>query len=188
VRFQGKRMLLAILAAAAVGAVGCGIPPSRVEFIEKLAKENRDLARSTRAFRKAIMPLKDGNPASAAQVRAGYQEMETTLKEVRADVDAQMLPPASSSAKAFLDAYKAYLDGQQEILTTIMLPIVKEVEAPTDGAGPSWAVIDGLMKQVSAKENQTWAPLKQAQGAYTTEHNYQAGDLAGYIAAQKAGK
>ena len=190
---QGKRTLLLILAAATVGAVGCGLPPSRVEFIEKLAKDNRQIARSTRSFRSAILPLKDGNAATPAQVRSAYQEMEKALKEVRADVDGQLLPASSTSAKDFLAAYKTYLDGQQDILTNLMQPIVQEVELPTDEngdptVGARWAVVDGLMKKVTDKERETWGALAAAQSAYASEHNYQVQSLADYVAALKAGK
>jgi hypothetical protein len=190
---RGKRIVLLALAAAAAFAAGCGLPPTRVEFIEKIAAENRKIARSTRAFRSAILPLKNGQAANAAEVRKAYDDMVKTVKEVKSDMALQLLPPSSSSAKDFLDAYKAYLDGQEDILQNLMLPIVTEVETPTDADGhptneERWAVISGLLAQVSGKENETFSKLSQAQGAYASEHNYQPYPLEQYIEQVKSGK
>ena len=181
---QAKRIYLLILIATTLGSVGCGLPPTRTEFIEKLAKDNREIARSTRAFRSAILPLKDKNPAGS--VRSAYQEMDRTLQEVRADVDGQLLPPSSTSAKDLLAAYKAYLDGQQDIMTNIMKLIVDEAEHPTEGNG--WPKIDALLQKVNAKEGETWGKLNSAQSAYAAEHNYQVQNLADYASSLKAGK
>jgi hypothetical protein len=188
---RGKRVVL--LALAAAFAAGCGMPPTRVEFVEKIASENRKIARSTRAFRAAILPLRNGQAANPAEVRKAYDDMVRTVKGVKSDMDFQLLPPSSSSAKGLLDAYKAYLDGQDEILQTLMLPIVQEVEMPTDADGQPtndvrWGVISGLLAQVSAKENEKFSALTQAQSAYASEHNYQTYPLDQYIEQQKTGK
>ena len=190
---RGRSIVLLALAAAASFAAGCGLPPTRVEFIEKIAAENRKIARSTRAFRSAILPLKNGQAANAAEVRKAYDDMAKTVKEVKSDTAFQLLPPSSSSAKDFLDAYKAYLDGQDDILQNLMLPIVQEVEKPTDGNGQPtneerWAFISGQLAQVSAKENETFSKLTQAQSAYASEHNYQTYPLDQYIEQVKSGK
>ena len=179
----------ALLALAAAGAAGCGLPPTRVEFIETMAKANRDIARSTRAFRSAILPLKDGQTASAAQVRTAYDGMVAAVQKAKSDMAFQLLPPSSNSAQALLDAYKAYLDGQQDILQTLMLPIVQEVEKPTaDSPAGQWAIIKPLLDQVSTKENVTLGPLLQAQSAYANEHNYQALGMDAYVQQIKSGK
>jgi hypothetical protein len=186
---RGNRVAWALLALTAAWAAGCGLPPTRVEFIETMAKENRDIARSTRAFRSAILPLKDGQAANASQVRSAYKDMESTVKRVKADMDFQLLPPSSNSAKGLLEAYKKYLAGQQDILQSLMLPIVTEVEKPTaDSPAGQWAIIKPLLDQVAGKENDTWGPLLQAQNAYASEHNYQALGLDAYVQQIKSGK
>jgi hypothetical protein len=185
--------LWAVLALAIAGAAGCGLPPTRVEFIETLSKENRQIARSTRAFRSAILPLKDGQAANAAQVRSGYDGMVKAVKQAKSDMAYQLLPPSSNSAKDLLDKYKAYLDGQDDILQNEMLQIVQEVELPTDDNGnptptDRWAVISPLLNQVSSKENETLGPLTQAQSAYCGEHNFQALGMDAYVQQLKSGK
>ena len=184
---QSRKGVLLVLMAAAAFAAGCGFPPSRPEFIEKMAKENRKIARSTVAFRTAVKPITTGQPADAARVRSAYNDMEKALKEVQSDMSGQLLPPSSDSAKDFLDAYNAYLDGQQDILNNYLLKIVQEIEANPPLPDQQTYVNDFLGK-IKGKEAETWGPLMTAQKAYASEHNYQVMDLAGYIANQKAGK
>lgn len=188
-----RRLLLLTLLAVTGFAAGCGFPPSRVEFIEKMAKENRKIARSTVAFRNAVKPVTTGQPADAVKVRSAYNDMEKTLKEVQSDMSGQLLPPSSNSAKDFMKAYNAYLDGQQDILDNYLLKIVQEIEAKPDADGhptpaEQQAYVNDVLGRVTAKESETWGPLKAAEKTYADEHNYQVMDLAGYIANQKAGK
>jgi hypothetical protein len=187
-RFWSKNIVVLIAAATTFGAVGCSFPPSRIGFIEKIAKDNRKIARSTRAFRAAIISLKTGQTADAGQVRSAYQAMETTVKEVRAEMDAQSLPSSSSSAKAFLSAYKTFLHGQQNILDDAMLPIVKKVEEPGGSPATKWAFISDMLAKVSTQESGDYGALQQAQTAYASEHNYTVQTLETYLEAQKAGK
>ncbi len=187
-RFRSKSVVLLIAAATAFGAVGCGMPPSRIGFIETISKENRKIARSTRAFHAALVPLKTGKPVDAAEVRSAYQEMGKTVKEVRADMDAQSLPSSSSSAKAFLSAYKEYLKGQEQILTEDMQPIVKKVEEPGVTPAAKATFVNEMLAKVAAKENADYGPLLDAQKAYASEHNYEVQSLQAYLDAQKAGK
>lgn len=185
---RGKRVIWTCLALVALAA-GCGLPPTRIEFIEMLAKENRDIARSTRAFRSALQPLQNGQAANASQVRSAYKEMESAVQKAKADMDGQLLPPSSNSAKALLDAYRSYLKGQQDILQNQMQAIVQEVEKPTaDSPAGQWAIIKPLLDQVTAKENETWGSVTQAQSAYCSEHNFQAMSVNDYLSAQKSGK
>jgi hypothetical protein len=184
-RYQSVVLLLA--AATAFGAVGCAFPPNRVGFIEKLARENRKIAQSTRSFHTAIAPLKKGQPADAAQVRSAYQEMEKTVKEVQAEMDLQPLPASSSSAKPFLTAYKEYLNSEQKILTDDLQPIVKKIEEM--GGNPAASpFVDGQLAKVTADENAAYRPLEEAQKNYASEHNYTVQSLQTYIDLQKAGK
>jgi hypothetical protein len=185
---RNKALLMLIAAAATFGAAGCGFPPSRIGFIEKIAKENRRIAKSTRAFRAALVPLKSGQAADAGQVRAAYQDMEKTVKEVQADMDAQSLPSSSSSAKSFLSAYKEYLKGQQKILTEDLQPIVKKVEEAGGSPAEKWGFVSGQLAKVSANESGDYAAVTQAQSAYASEHNYTVQSLEAYLDAQKAGK
>ncbi|HBI44914.1 MAG TPA: hypothetical protein DDY78_18970 [Planctomycetales bacterium] len=187
-RFWTKSVALLIAVATTFGAVGCSFPPSRIGFIEQIAKDNRRIAKSTRTFRAAIIPLKTGTAADAGQVRSAYQEMEKTVKEVRAEMDAQPLPSSSSSAKALLSAYKDYLNGQQSILTDDLLPIVKKVEEPGGTPAAKWGYISEMLAKVSAKDNADYGPLMQAQTAYASEHNYTLQTQETYLEAQKAGK
>ena len=187
-RYRSKGVVLLILTATAFGAVGCGFPPSRTEFIEKLSKENRKIARSTRAFHTALDPLKKGQAADAGQVRSAYQDMEKAVKNVQKEMDQQVLPPSSSSAKPFLNAYKDYLTKEQKILTDDFEPIVKKVEEPGGGPADKWAFVTGMYAKITADENSAYAPLEEVQKNYASEHNYQVQSLQTYFDAQKNGK
>ena len=186
-KIRSKSVALVLAAAAMLGVVGCGFPPSRIGFIEKISKENRIIAKSTRSFRAALIPLKNGQAADAGQVRSGYQEMEKAVKDAKADMDAQSLPTSSSSAKAFLNAYKEYLNGQQKILTDDLQPIVKKVEEPGAPAD-KWAFVSAQLAKVSAQEESDYGPLHMAEAAYASEHNYTIQTLENYLDAQKNGK
>ena len=187
-RFWSKRFVLLITAVTGLGVIGCSLPPSRIAFIEKIAKDNRKIAKSTRAFRAAIIPLKKGETVNAGQVRSAYEDMEKTVKEVQAEMDAQALPPSSSSAKAFLSAYIDYLKGQQQILTDDMQPIMKKVEEPGGSPAEKWAFVGDKLAKVAAKEAADYVPLLAAQTAYASEHNYTVQTLDTYLEAQKNGK
>jgi hypothetical protein len=174
---------LLILTAA---AAGCGLPPSRIEFVEKLAQDNRKIARSTRAFRDAVLPLKDGKPANAGQVRTAYDAMKTAVTEVQNDAAGQMLPPSSNSAKAFLQAYKDYLAEEQRILDGPMKQIVDAVGRPS-AAGDIWGQ-NGLLAVVVQQDSAAFSKVSQAQQEYANEHNYQTMPLRDYIENEKSGK
>lgn len=181
-----KGVLLVLLAAGAFAA-GCGFPPSRPEFLEKMSKENRKLAHSTVAFRTAVKPITAGQPAEAAKVHSAYNDMEKALKEVKADMKGQQLPPSSASAENLLNTYNNYLDGQQDILDNYLSKIVQEVES-NDALPDKQAAVNDLLGKIKAKEDETWKPLLDAQKTYASEHNLQVMDLASYISNQKAGK
>jgi len=187
-RFWSKSVLGLIVAAIAFGAVGCDVAPSRIAFIEKLAREDRKIARSTRSFHAAIIPLKDGKPADPGQVRSAYQAMEKTLKDVQADMEKQLPPASSNSGKPFLIAYKEYLTGQQQILTDDLQPIVKKVEEPGGAPAEKWAFINGMLNQAVAKDNADFALLKKAEDDFASEHNYMVQTMEAYFKAQAEGK
>ncbi len=180
-----KRGVVLVLAAGAALAAGC-MPPTRVEFIEKLSMENRKIARSTRAFRTAITPLASNQSADANQVRTAYDAMQKTLKDVKDDMAGQMLPPSSSSAADFLTAYKTYLDAEQAILDGPMKQIVDEV-ATAGAPADQWNVVKAHLDEVTAQENAAFAKLTAAQKTYADEHNYNPMALNDYIANEKAG-
>ena len=185
-----KRWAVVVLAAGAALAAGC-MPPTRVEFIEKLAKENRKIARSTRDFRKALLPLAGAQSQhpNPSEVHSAYDAMQKTLKEVKGDMAHQMLPPSSSSAKDFLQAYKDYLDAEQAILDGPMKAMVDEVDAQTETDDQRRDFIWGAkMAEVQAQETAAFAKLTGAQSAYTNEHNYQTYGLEDYVNNEKSGK
>ncbi len=181
-----KRAVVLVLAAGAALAAGC-MPPTRVEFIEKLSMENRKIARSTRAFRTAITPLASNQSVDANQVRTAYEGMQTTLKDVKGDTAGQMLPPSSSSAKDLLQAYKDYLDAEQAILDGPMKAIVDEV-ATADAPADQWNVVKARLDEVTAQDNQAFYKLTAAQKTYADEHNYNPMGLSDYVANEKAGR
>jgi hypothetical protein len=190
---RGKRSVLLALAAASAFAAGGCLPPTRVEFIEHLAADNRKIARAAQAFGQTLEPMKSGQPANASQVRSAYNDLDKVIKDVRAEMDRQMLPPSSNSAKDFLAAYKTYLDAQETAMQGPVLKIVQEVELPTDENGnptvnDRYEVIKGLRGQIASQDQTDFAKVNGSQNAYAGEHNYQVYGLDAYIANQKSGK
>ena len=193
---RARRGVMWVVAVGAVLAAGC-MPPTRVEFIEKLSLANRKIARSTRGFRSALEPLTSGQAANSGQVHSAYDEMQKTLKEVKGDMAGQMLPPSSNSAKDFLTAYKEYLDAEQAILDGPMKQIVDNIDDGSLSIDDHRVFIwgndvkqhsDGALAAVAGQDRAAFSKLTAAQQAYTSEHNYQPYGLADYIANEKAGK
>ena len=97
-------------------AAGCGLPPTRAEFLEKMAADNRSVARTMVAFRATLAPLSEGKIPDPGQVRKAYQEVVKAMDDARADAAGMLLPPASNSAQGLLDAYKTYLDAEKDVV------------------------------------------------------------------------
>lgn len=177
-------------------AAGC-MPPTRVEFIEKLSMENRKIARSTRDFRSAIVPLTTNQLPDRTRVHSAFDAMQNTLNDVKGDMAVQMLPPSSNSASDLLEAYRNYLNAEQAILDGPMKAIVDNIDDGSqsidDHRNYVWGSDanqhrDGMVAAVGAQEYAAFGKLSQAQTAYTGEHNYQPMGLSDYIASEKAGK
>ncbi len=190
---QGKRRALWVVVAAAALAAGC-MPPTRTEFIERLAAENRKVARSARQFRSSFMNLAAGQAVDPGAVHTAYDGMVKTVQEVQADMKHQMLPPASEHAKDFLDAYRAYLDSDQAILDGPLKQITAIIDDNSTAPADKWDAVKAQMQQVVAMEggeNDRSTPLGKLmyeEQQYTSDHNYQAIKLADYITAAKNGK
>jgi hypothetical protein len=190
---RAKRAIFLTLAAAAALLGGGCLPPTRVEFIEKMASENRKIARTAYDFRQSFNALSSGSSVNPSDVRTAYNAMAAAVKEVKADMQYQMLPPSSNSAKDFLTAYKEYLDAQQDMVDNEMLQIVQEVELPTDADGnptpaDRWAIINDKLNSVQQKDRDALSKVTSAQQTYCGEHNYQSFGLEAYIANEKSGK
>jgi hypothetical protein len=188
---RGKRWAALAAVAAAMCTAGC-MPPNRTEFIEKLAAENRTIARSSRPFLTAIKPLFAGQSADASGAHSAYDDMVKAVKTVKGDMAVQMLPPASSAeshkaAKDLLDAYKDYLDAEQKILDGPMKQILDKVD-DNSSIGEKGDVIKGLMDEVKSQDDAAFKDLTQAQQNYCSVHNYQANTLEQYKASLTGGK
>jgi hypothetical protein len=190
---KGKRRALWLAVAAAALAAGC-MPPNRTEFIEKLALENRKVARSAHAFRSSFIGLASGSSADSAAVHAAYADLQKTLNEAQADMKRQMLPPNSEHAKDFLAAYRDYLSSEQDILKGPMHDIVDIVDDGSLSNDDKLDRIKAKMQEVVSAEgdqSNTQTPLGkllQAQSQYCNDHNFQALGLAAYVASSKNGK
>lgn len=176
-----------VLALAASLAAGCGLPPTRAEFQENIAKDNREIARTMVALRDTLKPLTDGKLPDAGQVRNAYQDVVKAMDDAQADAKGMMLPPASGSAEGLLDAYKTYLDAEKDVVDGPVQQIVTEVEKPAGDASVDDRrnFINARLQEIGAKERENFAPLTAAQKAYDDEHNFQGEPFSQYIADQK---
>lgn len=183
-----RRIRGLVLAVAASLTAGCGLPPTRAEFQENIAKDNREIARAMVAFRATLAPLSDGKLPDAGQVRKAYQDVVNALGDAQTDAKGMLLPPASNSAEGLRDAYRTYLDAEKEVVDGPLQQIVTEVEKPA-ADGPSVderrIFINARLQEIGAKERDNFAPLTAAQNTYDQEHNFQAEGFAQYIADQK---
>jgi hypothetical protein len=107
---------------------------------------------------------------------------------MQADMEKQLPPGASHSAKPFLDAYKQYLTAEQQTLTDDLQPIVKKVEEPGGTPAEKWAFVNGKLNQAVAKDNADFAVLQKAQDAFAEEHKYTVQTMETYFKEQAAGK
>lgn len=186
--FRANRRIQGLfLAIAASLAAGCGLPPTRAEFQENMAKDNREVARTMVAFRATLSPLTDGKLPDAGQVRKAYQDVAKAVDDAQADAKGMLLPPASGSAEGLLDAYKTYLDAEKEVVNGPVQQIVTEVEGPAGGPSVDDRrnFINARLQEIGAKERENFAPLTAAQKTYDQEHNFQGQPFSQYVAEQK---
>jgi hypothetical protein len=190
---RGLRVaLLALAAASALAAGGC-LPPNRTEFIETLAREHRKVERAAYAFGQTLEPMSSGKAANASDVRSAYNELDKAIKDVRSEMNFQMLPPNAPHGSDLLEAYKAYLDAEEAQMQGPVLKIVEQVELPFDengkpDANDRYANIKPLRDQIRTQDATDFAKLNSVQNQYGGDHNYQVYGLDAYIANQKGGK
>src|SRR5690348_8217579 len=92
---------LALLTLLAAGW-GCGMPPSRPEFADRMARSNHKLMLLAVRFRTTIQPIAkpegpDVDEAINVPARSLYKEIETTVSQLRADYARASLPAKASA-------------------------------------------------------------------------------------------
>jgi hypothetical protein len=143
--------------------VGCRVPPTKIQFNDRIARDNKQLKSAGVAFSKALgEALKSGNPGS---LRSSLSQVETTLSKVKEFHNDGILPVGSSSAQAYQDAYVAFL-GSQDRIVAKMREIVTAVEKGNRGQ------VSALQAEIGSIEMPAFEKLKNAQKAYCDEHNY----------------
>jgi len=168
---RGHRLpgLLMVLAWAVLGSGCLKPPPTRINFNEKIAKSVRKLAAQGGAFRKALEPLSQGNPANPSSAADGIGK---TIAEVETEAEELSVPgKASASAPDYLAAFQAFVKAERKLYDTHVKTIVGIANGPGDPKA-KWAKVDQELQALGAAEQPALNALKTAQQRYTQEHNY----------------
>jgi hypothetical protein len=168
-----KRLWL-LLVPAALAAAGCSAPPKPLRFNNMMARANAKLSAAAKSFGKTLEPLANGRPADPGAVRSAYRNMESALKEVKAEFDELKPPLNSGNGQEMLDKYKEFLRGQENVLSSVASRVVQIVETPM-APGQQWAQIQPLLAQAPAIESQTLTALKGVQDKYAQSHKLKLG-------------
>ncbi len=163
------RVVSVVLLSAALTALGCKPPPSRVNFNNDMALANQSMGKAAVDFRKALYPQgKDFDPDNA-KVQSARQAMAKALKAAQDDYEDAPLPRKSTAAGPLLEAYKKYLDVQKDI----MVKIDKAVAVLADqklSKGEKQSQVESLLSEIKAADDKAYTKVTDAQKAYTDAH------------------
>ena len=167
---MNKRLGAVLLLAGLAGAtVGCKAPPKPIRFNNMMARTNTNLASAAKNFAKAVEPLSKGQPADVGGMRSAYRNMESALKSAKEEYEDLSPPQNSSNGQDMLDKYKAFLKGQDEVLS-VANQIVQVVEK-----GGQWPAVEALLAQAQQIEGRTLGPLQSVQTKYAENHKLRLG-------------
>jgi hypothetical protein len=159
------------LAALAVTAAGCKLPPKPMRFNNLMAKGNEKLAAAGQNFKKAIEPLSKGGTADDAAVRSAVNEADKTVTDLIKDFDNMAAPKHGDS---LLAKYKEFLKTQRQIVDECMKPALKVIEDnknyPT--AMDKWPQVRKLTDKANSLEQEAFRALVAAQSEFCDRKEY----------------
>lgn len=157
-----RTIAFALLLAA---GAGCGQSVNLVSFNDQIAQSNKKLAQETWAFRQVIFPLsedkavkidKDG---AAYEVRAAYEKLLKTVKEIREERKKVKVPKVES-AEALHKAYDDYLKGVELIVTQEFAKIVQLAEVRGLQSSAKWTKIQTVFFEIQRRDNDAMQELQ----------------------------
>jgi hypothetical protein len=172
---MGFGLILAM--AALLFLPGCGgPPPSRVEFNNSFADRNARLYKAGRAFRKTLDPLfKEGRRPTVADTKKARDDARTTLEDVSTEFRKMRMPRKAGNAQDMADAYKDFLDTEEEIINKDYDKIIKVLE--DDKEYPSMDdkknEIENILDNIDSKEGKKLKVFHEQQDTFAKSFNFQ---------------
>jgi hypothetical protein len=170
-----RKALLAILLGLLTLA-GCGKGrPKKMQFNNMMARQNKRMADTAKAFYKVIQPIGgSGATVDPSRARSALNDCATALKDAQNAFDGLGAPVNSPAGESLLSRYNAFLRAEQDILDTCLKPIVQIIEDNGNypDPGTKWAAISKLLREIDAKEKNAWGDLNRAQQEYAKAHKY----------------
>jgi hypothetical protein len=158
-----RPVLLGAFALSMVAVIGCA--GEAVRFNNTIAGYNKRLNEAGTKFGKAIAPAAKGLAVNVGEAKAAYQQVKTVVNEVKAEF-AALKVPSGASAKKMADAYAQFLKGQEHMVNNDFAQIMTMVESGKVDQGR----FNGLLLQVSQREQGDLAALQAAQREFAKEH------------------
>jgi hypothetical protein len=164
-----------VLAALVVAPAGCSLPARPIHFNNMMARANQRLNESGKKFAKAVSPLGSGGAANLNEAKSAYNEIQSTLAEVKKEFDEVRPPIGSDAASTLLERYRDFLQAQQKIFDTCYTPMFQALQdnARYPDAASKWAVIQPLQGKAQEVEKPAIFALGEAQKAYADQHKFE---------------
>jgi hypothetical protein len=145
------------------------IPP--IKLNDRLALHNKKLYKASEAFYKTYSGLSTGQNASAANVRSAYNGIKTALDDVQKDVD--KIAGTKAAGDDYIEAYKVFLQSQNNLWQQELIQIVQAVEAPGKTNAAKWQTIQGIIARIEKAETADLDKLKAAQKTFADASGFQ---------------
>jgi hypothetical protein len=151
-----RRFLLGIVLLGLAVLSGCkGPPPTKQQFNDTFALDNKKLFKAGRDFRKALEPLQQGQNVTGA-VKKAYDDVESLIKEIEDELDDMQLPRKSGTAKGYLEAYKDFIFEIEDkrVLQKHMKRIVDIVNDKELAPNEKWDRIQPILITIDVEEQE----------------------------------
>jgi hypothetical protein len=160
----------------ALAVLGCKPPPSKRQFINRMAESNQKLALPATKFRKALFPPDvagefDPGKVDRQALKAAWDEMDGELRKVRTRYEDEDLPRNSSRASDLKSAYDDYLTAQAKILDRAK-DIISVLEDTKVQAGAKKDQVKGLLSEIAKIDSDAFGAVTKAQQGYAEAHNF----------------
>jgi len=158
--------------------LGCGIPPNRISFPERMAEANKKLQQLALKFRSELLPLGAGpgpnlEPDRVERVKKLYKEIQEAVAQLKRDYNPGTLPSRSSEhAPLLLEAYRKLVAVQDTIVTEHLQKVVEILEDAKLDRAEKWRQISEQLDAARELETPVLKDVKKAQKEYAEEHYY----------------
>jgi len=152
------------LLALAFLVVGCKAPPGKIVFNDRMARNNKQLAKLGFDFRMAVAQVQ-AKSGEVPAVRAKLAEIEPVVSRIKEVYTDALSPINSTPGEAMLTAYQEFVDSQDKIVGK-MRQITTALEANRA------ANVAPLIADIGKLEGKSFEKIEKAQRAYAEEHFY----------------